>query len=120
MDAYWTLARRAAAEGIRFPVPDGGALVRWAPIANLDPLTPPSPASGRGPGGPEIWPQVNQTGEVTEATPIFATSELHTLALTGICEDSEESLDGWNDGWLEASDPDMSYSGDFPMRSALT
>ena len=113
MDAYWTLARRAAAEGIRFPVPDGGALVRWAPT-----LTPPSPA-GRGKGGPEIWAQVNQTGEVTGATPFFATGEPHTLAITGIGEDPEEPLDGWIDGWLEPSEPDEPYSGAFPMRVGL-
>ncbi len=124
MDAYWALARRAAAEGTRLPVPDGGALVRWAPG-----LTLPSPPPGRGerggthPGpastGPEIWAQVDQTGEVTGATPFFAIGVPHTVAITGIGEDPDEPLDGWIDGWLEPAEVDEPYSGVFPLRVDL-
>lgn len=129
MDAYWALARRAAAEGSRFPVTDGSALVRWAPTQSLNPLTLPSPSSGRGEGGwahpgppptgPEIWVQVNQAGEVIGATPFFATGAPHTVAITGIGEDPEEALDGWIDGWLEPGEPDEPYSGAFPLRVSL-
>ena len=127
MDAYWALARRAAAEGTRLPVQDGSALIRWAP-QNQHPLTLPSPA-GRGesgwaypgpqPTGPEIWAQVSPTGEVIGATPFFSTGAAHALAVTGIGEDPEEALDGWIDGWLEPAEPDEPYSGAFPLRVTL-
>src|SRR2546426_111675 len=89
MDAYWALARRAAAEGTRLPVQDGSALIRWAP-QNQHPLTLPPPA-GRGesgwaypgpqPTGPEIWAQVSPTGEVIGATPVFSTGPGDTYRL---------------------------------------
>lgn len=104
MDAYWTLARRAAAEGARTTAPDGSELVRWAL---------------QKPPGPEIWAQVNQSGEVVGATPFFSTGAPHAIAVTGIGEDPEEALDGWIDGWLEPSEPDEPYSGAFPLRVSL-
>jgi hypothetical protein len=102
MDAYWALARRAAAEGTRYPTPEGGTLVRWA-ISQ----------------GPEIWAQVDQTGQVAGATPFFATAAPHAIAITGIGEDSDEPLDGWIDGWLDPTEPDEPYSGAFPLRVNL-
>lgn len=105
MDAYWALARRAAAEGTRFPVPDGSALVRWTP-------GPPST-------GPEIWAQVAPGGDVTGATPFFATGAPYAIAITGVGEDPDEPLDGWIDGWLEPREVDEPFSGAFPLRTNL-
>lgn len=125
MEAYWTLARRAAAEGVSHPAPGGSAVVRWAP--QLHPL--PSPAPGGAEGGrthprlssigPEIWVQIDRTGEVGGATPFFATGAAHRIAITGIGEDPEEPLDGWVDGWLEPVEDDEPYSGAFPLRVNL-
>ncbi len=83
MDAYWALARRVAAEGIRMPVPGGGALVRFEL-----------------PQGPQVWAQIDPGGEIVGITPFFATGAPNRIAITGIGEDPEEPLDGWIDGWL--------------------
>lgn len=129
MEAYWALAHRALAEGIRHPTPGGGAVVRWAPSQNLRPLTLPSPSSGRGESGgalpsppsigPEIWAQVDPNGQVVGATPFFSAGAPHRIAITGIGEDPEEPLDGWVDGWLEPGEEDEPYSGAFPVRVNL-
>jgi hypothetical protein len=102
IDAYWALARRAAAEGTRMPVPGGSALARWGSSQ-----------------GPEIWAQIDPAGEVTGITPFYATGAPHRIAITGIGEDPEEPLDGWIDGWLEPREPDEPYSGAFPLRTSL-
>lgn len=110
MDAYWVLAKRAAAEGERIPVPGGGMLVRWTPGPALIP--------GRA-HGPEIWAHVNADGEVIEATPYFSSGSDYRIAVTAIGDDPDESLDGWIDGWLEPSEEDEPYSGVFPLRVGL-
>src|SRR2546425_45776 len=102
MDEYWALARRVAAEGIRLPVPGGGALVRFEL-----------------PQGPQVWAQIDPGGEIAGITPFFATGAPHRLAITGIGEDPEEPLDGWIDGWLEPRENDEPYSGAFPLRTSL-
>lgn len=110
MDAYWALAKRAAAEGERISVPSGGTLVRWAPG--------PAVLPGRG-HGPEIWAQVNTDGEVIEATPYFSTGVDSRIAVTAIGDDPDDAMDGWIDGWLEPTEDDEPYSGVFPLRISL-
>lgn len=102
MDAYWALARRAAQEGVRTLAADGSALVRWAVGT-----------------GPEIWAQVDRSGEVAGATPFFSTGISYRLAVTGTGEDPDLPMDGWLDGWLEPSEEDEPYSGVFPLRVSL-
>lgn len=110
MDAYRALAGRAAAEGERHPAAGGGMLVRWAPGPAL------LPGEGR---GPEIWAQVDGSGEVVGATPFFSTGISHRIAVTGTGEDPAESMDGWIDGWLDPTEDDEPYSGVFPLRISL-
>lgn len=102
MDAYWALARRAAASGVRNRAPDGTTLVRWAADS-----------------GPEIWSHVNRAGDVVGALPFFSTGTAYRLAVTGTGDDPEEEMEGWVDGWLEPSDEDEPYSGAFPLRISL-
>lgn len=102
MAAYWALARRAAAQGVRLELADGSALVRWQ--------------TG---GGPEIWAQVDARGEVTGATPFFASGTAHRVAVTGLGEDPDTPLEGWVDGWMEPTEDDEPYSGVFPLRVTL-
>jgi hypothetical protein len=99
MRDYWALAKRASVAGDRFPVSDGQALVRWAPG-----------------GGPEIWAQIDQAGEVTAATPFFATDDVHRIAITASRASDDDALEGWVDGWLNPREPDEPYSGLFPLR----
>lgn len=110
MDAYWALAKRAAAEGERLPVRSGGTLVRWTPGPAL------LPGGGQ---GPEIWAQVDERGEVVEATPYFSTGVSYRIAVTTVGDDPDEPMDGWIDGWLEPSEEDEPYSGIFPLRISL-
>lgn len=110
MDAYRALAKQAAAEGERMPVPGGGTLVRWTPGPALLP--------GKG-QGPEIWAHVNPNGEVVAATPYFSTGFSHRIAVTAIGDDPDESADGWIDGWLDPSEEDEPYSGVLPLRVGL-
>ncbi len=102
MNAYWALARRAAAEGLRVQSPDGTAVTRWAVGA-----------------GPEIWAQVDETGEVIGATPFFSTGVAYRVAVTGSGEAPEEPMDGWIDGWMEPVEDDEPFSGAFPLRIDL-
>ena len=102
IDAYWALARRAAAEGTRMPAPDGSALARWAVGS-----------------GPEIWVQIDRSGEVIGATPFFSAGTPYRVAVTGTGEDPEEPMDGWIDGWLEPTEEDEPFSGVFPLRMSL-
>jgi hypothetical protein len=102
MREYWALAQRAVRAGERFPLPDGGALVRWAPG-----------------GGPEIWAQVDAAGEAVVATPFFATDDVYSIAITGSGASEEDGLEGWIDGWLNPTEPDEPYSGVFPLRADL-
>lgn len=102
MDEYWTLARRAATDGVRNLAPDGTTLVRWA-----------------GDAGPEIWSHVNRAGDVVGAIPFFSTGTAYRLAVTGTGEDPDEENEGWVDGWLEPSEEDEPYSGAFPLRISL-
>lgn len=115
IEGYWTLARRAAAEGNRIEFPDGSALVRWA-IRSTPPPTAPQPNSDH---GPEVWAQIDRSGEVVGATPFFSTGTSHRLAVTGAGEDPEEPLDGWIDGWMEPAEEDEPFSGVFPLRVGL-
>lgn len=110
MDAYRALARRAAAEGVRMTAPDGSMLARWAVG---------SPRLGSEQAGPEIWAQLDRSGEVLGATPFFSTGMPYRLAVTGIGEDPDEPLEGWIDGWLEPSEEDEPFSGAFPLRVNL-
>lgn len=105
MEAYWRLARRAAAEGTRLNAADGAALARWAP--------------GAAATGPEIWVQIDHAGEPVGMTPFFATGAPYRVAVTGIGEDPEEPMDGWIDGWLEPAEDDEPFSGAFPLRATL-
>lgn len=107
MDDYWALARRAAAEGVRLAAPDGSALMRW------------TVGSGQAEREPEIWAQVNGTGEVVGATPFFSTGASHRIAVIGVSEDPDEPMDGWIDGWMEPAEDDEPYSGAFPLRVNL-
>lgn len=102
MQAYWTLARKAAAEGVRMPAPDGSALVRWAPER-----------------GPELWTQIDPSGEIIGMTPFFSTGVPSRIAVTGFGEAPEDPMDGWIDGWLEPSEEDEPFSGAFPLRVDL-
>jgi hypothetical protein len=108
MDGYWALAKRAAAEGERIPLPEGGSLARWT-------AGPPLP-NGR---GPEIWAQLSPDGDVVAATPFFSSGFNYRIAVTAIGDDPEEFMDGWIDGWLEPSEEDEPYSGVFPLRVGL-
>lgn len=100
IEQYWTLARRAAAEGVRNPAADGSAVVRWAADR-----------------GPEIWSYVNRAGEVTGAVPFFSTGAAYRIAVTGTREDPDEELEGWIDGWIEPVEDDEPFSGAFPLRA---
>jgi hypothetical protein len=102
MEGYWTLARRAAAEGQRTETPSGGALVRWA-VGN----------------GPEVWAQIDPAGDLVGATPFFSTAVSFKISVTGSGEDPAEHMDGWVDGWLEPREEDEPYSGVFPLRITL-
>ncbi len=102
MTAYWALAHRAAAEGVRTETPSGGALARWA-VGN----------------GPEVWAQIDPAGAVVGATPYFSTNASFKISVTGSGEDPDERLEGWIDGWLEPSEDDEPYSGVFPLRVTL-
>jgi hypothetical protein len=99
MREYWALAKRAVAAGDRFPVEDGQAIVRWAPG-----------------GGPEIWAQIDRSGDVVAATPFFATDDVYRIAVTGSGSSDDGALEGWVDGWLNPREPDEPYSGLFPLR----
>ncbi len=102
MTAYWTLARQAAKEGASLRAPDGTALARWSVG-----------------GGPEIWSQIDQDGEVIGATPFFTTGIAYRVAVTGTGEAPGEPMDGWIDGWMEPAEDDEPYSGVFPLRVDL-
>ncbi len=99
MEGYWTLARRAAEQGVRNVAPDGSALVRWG-------LTQ----------GPEIWAHLNRDGDVAGAMPFFSTGASHRIAVTGTGEDPDADMEGWIDGWLDPAEEDEPYSGRFPLR----
>lgn len=102
MQEYHALARRAAQSGQRVGSARGRTLVRWA--------------AG---GGPEIWVQVAETGEVIVATPFFATDDTYRIAVTGIGVSDEDGFEGWIDGWLNPTEEDEPYSGAFPLRVDL-
>lgn len=102
MQAYWTLARRAATEGVRMPLPDGSALVRWAVG-----------------GGPELWTQIDASGEIIGVTPFYSTGLVQRIAVTGRGEAPEDPMDGWIDGWLDPAEDDEPFSGAFPFRVDL-
>ncbi len=102
MAAYWVLARRAAKEGVRLAAPDGTGVVRWAVGV-----------------GPEIWAQIDDTGEVVGGTPFFSTGTSYRVAVTGAGEDPEQPMDGWIDGWMEPTETDEPFSGAFPLRVNL-
>jgi hypothetical protein len=99
MRDYWALAKRAVATGDRLTISDGQALARWAPG-----------------GGPEIWAQVDRSGEVVAATPFFATDDVYEISITGSGASDEDALEGWVDGWLNPRESDEPYSGLFPLR----
>lgn len=102
MREYWALAQRAVQAGERLALPEGRALVRWAPG-----------------GGPEIWTQVNSTGETIAATPFFATDDTYRIVLTGTGLSDDDEFEGWIDGWLNPTEDDEPYSGLFPLRVDL-
>lgn len=99
MADYERLKERAAAQGVRKPLPGGGALVRW----------------GVG-GGPEIWALVDAAGEVVDATPFHDVPTPLRLAITAVGEDAEEEGQGWVEGWVEPVEADEPISGAFPLR----
>ncbi len=102
MTAYWALARKAATSGERLPAPDGTALVRWTVGA-----------------GPELWAQIDRSGEVIGVTPYFSTGITYRIAVTASGEAPEEPMDGWIDGWMEPTEDDEPFSGAFPLRADL-
>lgn len=102
MREYWALAERAAQAGVRLPAAGGRTLVRWAPG-----------------GGPEIWTQITDAGDVVSATPFFATDDTYRIAVTGAGASDGEGFEGWIDGWLDPKEDDEPYSGVFPLRVDL-
>ena len=99
MAEYDRLKERAAAEGVRIHLPEGGALIRWQVG-----------------GGPEIWALVDSEGEVVEATPFHRVGATLRLAVTAYGEDAEQDGEGWVEGWVEPVEPDEPLSGAFPLR----
>ncbi len=102
MREYWALAQRAAQSGERLAAAGERALVRWAPG-----------------GGPEIWTQTTEGGEVVNATPFFATDDTYRMAVTGTGASDDGGFEGWIDGWLNPTEDDEPYSGAFPLRVDL-
>lgn len=96
---YDRLKERAAAEGARLRLPDGGGLIRWEVG-----------------GGPEIWALVDPGGEVVEVTPFHRVPAALRLAVTAYGEDAEQEGEGWVEGWVEPVEPDEPLSGAFPLR----
>lgn len=99
---YWALAERAVQQGERLKATGGRTLVRWAPG-----------------GGPEIWAQTAEGGEVLNATPFFATDDTYRVAITGAGASDDEGFEGWVDGWLNPTEDDEPFSGAFPLRVDL-
>jgi hypothetical protein len=102
MEEYWSLARRAAAEGQRTTAPDGGALTRWTPGV-----------------GVEIWTHLNAAGEILGAIPFFSTGRPYRISVIGSGDDPDEEMEGWIDGWLEPVEEGEPFSGAFPLRADL-
>jgi hypothetical protein len=92
------LASRAAAEGDPAPSDMGIALRRW-----------------RAGVGVELWAEVGPRGEILGALPFYDGGREHRLAVTACGADPDHPEEGWIEGWVNPTDPDEPYSGDFPV-----
>lgn len=92
------LAYRAASEGEQVPSDLGIALRRWRAGADV-----------------ELWAEVGPRGDVLGVLPFYDGGREHLLAVTACGADPDHPEEGWIEGWLNPTDPDEPYSGDFPV-----
>lgn len=102
MDDVTRLGKKAARGGERLLLPDGGAMARWRPGANI-----------------EVWVHLNAQGNVLAVNPFFTGCPPQTLAVTSLGQDPESAEDAWVEGWINPAEEDEPFSGAFPLYADL-